>query len=268
MHRPQLTATSAREWVHLLILDELRTIRGEAPVVVKGGVNLRLFFGSVRYSEDMDLDAAPEARGAVRSCLRRVIEDQSLTPKLRTLGLRTLDPGQGVNKDTETTFRYKFGVIGPGQVRYLTKIEVSFRGLHPADEVLRELPSPLITGRYGLDPTPIRHYARTAAIRQKIEALSGRREVQARDVFDLRVLVGDVVEERLTSSLAALLRREVLERARDRAFDLSFHEFEGQVAEFLDEGARAEMGTTQAWDLARLTTASLINQILGRQDEP
>ena len=51
-----LSPVAAREAVHLLILQEVANVHGGDAVVLKGGMNLRLFFGSVRYSEDMDLD--------------------------------------------------------------------------------------------------------------------------------------------------------------------------------------------------------------------
>jgi hypothetical protein len=53
-----LTPLQKREVFHLLFLRELvRTVPLSA-FVLKGGTNLRFFFGSIRYSEDMDLDAS------------------------------------------------------------------------------------------------------------------------------------------------------------------------------------------------------------------
>ena len=107
-----LSPVAAREAVHLLILQEFAKVHEGDAVVLKGGVNLRLFFGSVRYSEDMDLDGDPECSDAIRSCMKGVFEDGAFIRKLQGMGIRGLDPGEGPNKDTETTFRYKFGVIG------------------------------------------------------------------------------------------------------------------------------------------------------------
>ena len=259
---PNISSTAAREVVHLLLLGELQALRGGTPPVLKGGVNLRLFFGSMRYSEDIDLDSPPETRAAVRSCIRRFIEEQAVTPKLRELGLRGLDPGSGVNKDTETTFRYKFGVVGTGQLRHATKVEVSFRGMNETDPVVEEIPHGALFERYGLAPFPIRHYTRQAAIRQKIEALAGRTEVQARDVFDLRVLTANESRPQMAVTMASLIDEDKLRRAYDRALDLSFSEFQGQVAEFLEEETRGEMGTADSWDEARLMAADFIDAIL------
>ena len=132
MSFPSASAVAARELVHLLILRALVGLRGGGGVTAKGGVNLRLFFGSVRYSQDMDLDGTAETSAAIRHCLKGTFEDREFTRRLQRLGIRGLDPGEGPNKDTETTFRYKFGVIVGGGVRYPTKVEVSFRARHAA----------------------------------------------------------------------------------------------------------------------------------------
>lgn len=45
-----------REVFHFLFLEWLLRVTAPSLVVLKGGVNLRFFHGSPRYSEDMDLD--------------------------------------------------------------------------------------------------------------------------------------------------------------------------------------------------------------------
>jgi len=70
-----LSHVAAREATHLLILWELSRIRERDAVTVKGGVNLRLFFGSLRYSQDMDLDGEPSASDAIRLEAAALIED-------------------------------------------------------------------------------------------------------------------------------------------------------------------------------------------------
>ena len=48
--------TQKREVFHFLFLEELLKISDPRLYVLKGGVNLRFFFKSPRYSLDMDLD--------------------------------------------------------------------------------------------------------------------------------------------------------------------------------------------------------------------
>lgn len=266
MPRPVLSSVSAREAVHLLILRALTRLKNDSAVILKGGVNLRLFFGSVRYSEDMDLDGALEARSAIRTSIEAIFKDREFLRAAQGMGIRGLDAGQGPNKDTETTFRYKFGVVVQGDVRYPTKVEVSFRGRHGEDEsAIDDVPPGLLAG-YGLAPISLNHYGRTAALRQKIEALGGRTTVQARDVFDLHTLAVGGMEEPLVAMLAAQVEKGLLQEAYRRALTITFKEYEGQVLEFLTDDARARFGTDEAWDGLRLEAATAIEAILNRKE--
>lgn len=231
-------------------------------------MNLRLFFGSVRYSEDMDLDGATDASAVIRNCLKGIFEDVGFTRRLQRLGVRELDPGQGPNKDTETTFRYKFGVIVGGGVRYPTKVEVSFRPPHRNDRALVESPDLRLLSQYGLGSMKVPHYVREAAVRQKIEALASRREPQARDAFDLHCLLAEGYAKALLVFLATQVRSERLKEAHGRALGITYKEYEGQVFEFLGEEARSRYGSESAWDDIRLGAAALIEQVLKRKEEP
>jgi len=263
---PSLTPIAAREIVHLLILRELAGIRRGTGTTVKGGVNLRLFFGSVRYSQDMDLDGTEQASEAIRGWLKGMFENTDFTRRLQGFGIRELDPGEGPNKDTETTFRYKFGVIVAGGIRYPTKVEVSFRNRHTADKAVLETPPPEILRTYGMDVLEVRHYVREAAVRQKIEALAGRREAQARDVFDLHMLVPDRAPDNLVELLAKGVANNRLKEAHERALAITYAEYEGQVFEFLGEETRSRYGTQGAWDEMRLRAAALIENVLKKQE--
>ncbi|GEM_PF-2090126 len=108
-----LSGTQAREVVHLLILERLVALHGGRAVILKGGVNLRMFFGSPRYSEDIDLDGARDRSEAIRASIKAVFDDRELRGVLRKLGIRGLDPGEGPNKDTRTTFRSPPSVSPP-----------------------------------------------------------------------------------------------------------------------------------------------------------
>ena len=263
---PSLSPVAVREIVHLLILRELAGIRRGTGITVKGGVNLRLFFGSVRYSEDMDLDGTEQASGAIRGWLKGMFENADFTRRLQGLGIRELDPGEGPNKDTETTFRYKFGVVVGGGIRYPTKVEVSFRDRHPADKAAPESPAADILQTYGIDVFDVRHYVKEAAVRQKLAALAGRREAQARDVFDLNMLVPDPTPDKLVAFVAKALASNRLKEAHARALAITYAEYEGQVFEFLGDDARSQYGTQRAWDHMRLRVAELIENVLKNQE--
>lgn len=266
MSTPNLSPVAAREIVHLGILRELARIRSGTAVTVKGGVNLRLFFGSPRYSEDMDLDGTAPASHTIRDALKGLVEGASFGRGLRPFGIRGLDPGEGPNKDTGTTFRYKFGVVVTGGIRYPTKVEVSFRNPQSTDRIALASPAPEILKAYGMDPFTIPHYERDAAVRQKLGALGGRREAQARDVFDLFMLVPQAAPPELIRYLATGLTTSTLKEAHARALAITYDEYVGQVMEFLGEETRATYGGQAAWDEMRLRAAGLIEGVMRQQE--
>lgn len=53
---PDLTRAQRIELFHLAFLEMLSKRLDLSRYVLKGGANLRYFFGSVRYSEDIDID--------------------------------------------------------------------------------------------------------------------------------------------------------------------------------------------------------------------
>lgn len=53
---PELRDAQVVELFHLAFLQVLQARLDQARYVLKGGTNLRYFFDSVRYSEDIDLD--------------------------------------------------------------------------------------------------------------------------------------------------------------------------------------------------------------------
>lgn len=115
-----------------------------------------------------------------------------------------------------------------------------------------------------LAPFSICRYVREAAVRQKIDALGGRSQAQARDVFDLHALVGGEGKDELLTFLAGALDQNQLDAAYQRALSITFAEYEGQVIEFLQTEGRKSYGTEAAWDELRLTAAELIEAVIQR----
>ncbi len=265
-----LTATQAREAVHVLLLRRLQKVQDARAVILKGGVNLRLFHGSPRYSEDIDLDGVPGARLAIRSTIRSIFDDRDFARSLARLGLRGVDPGEGPNKDTETTFRYKLHVLAPGNQSYGTKVEVSFRERNETDPFGIATPPSDRLGRYLPEGDEIRvqRYERPAAVRQKIEALAGRTRIEARDIFDIHVLLRDEDGGRptLTDFLADTIDSSTLQLARERALELEYPEYESLVVRFLEDDVRPEYRSQERWDHLRLSAASLVDAVLERQE--
>ncbi len=259
-----LDPVQVREAFHCLVLQHLAPGFG-LDLRVKGGVNLRFYYGSERYSEDMDLDAAPRLRQRLKASLPKILHGPAIRRELLRLGIRDLDLPDRPAKDTDTVLRYKLGLFAGG-VRYPTKIEVSYRSDAPATWATLARPLAEIVDPYrdvGTTYPEVGHYGRTAAVLQKIKALALRGEVQARDVFDLNVLLSPKLDERLPAVDVELLRGHLSDRvladAFTRTFQISVGEFKDQVAEFLPPGTRSTH--TANWDDTQLHVAIFIESL-------
>lgn len=88
------------------------------------------------------------------------------------------------------------------------------------------------------------HYALDAAIRQKILALAGRREAQARDAFDLAFLLAKRGQPiRSSPEEAATARRNLAA--------LRYSDFATTVLPFLPRQTRAGLASESAWERIR-----------------
>ena len=229
------------EQFHLLFLAQLTRRVKPALFVLKGGCNLRFFHQSIRYSEDMDLDLGEIGAGAFRDKVRELLASRPFAQILEARGIaieRVSEP-----KQTDTTQRWKLGLRVQGAAAPLpTKIECSRRGLE--DGVVLGSVDPIVARAYRLPPFMVNHYDATAALRQKIGALAGRRETQARDVFDLHHLLAG------GASLPAATGRDadVVDRARANALSVDFGAFKSQVLAYLEPEAQAQYDSPATWD--------------------
>src|SRR5882757_1869095 len=183
INKPTRSPLALREGFHVVLLRALAERLQGRDWVLKGGTNLRLYFGSIRFSEDIDLDVGKDVAGAMQRAIPATLADGDVQRRLQALGLlqASLIGGRS-SKSTDTTLRYKIELVGRGGIRPPTKIDVSYRDrcegdAHAVSEYLRPDDPPLL----------LPSYTRPAAIRQKINALASRAHVQARDVFDLFV---------------------------------------------------------------------------------
>jgi hypothetical protein len=101
-----------------------------------------------------------------------------------------------------------------------------------------------LTRGYELPPLMASHYEAAAAFRQKVGALAGRRETQARDVFDLHHLraAGAAV------GTAERLDRLLTERAIANALTVDFAMFKSQVLGYLPLEDQASYDSSSVWE--------------------
>jgi hypothetical protein len=260
-----LTDLEAREALHVLLLSKLSEELRPDAFALKGGLNLRLFFGSPRYSDDMDLDIDPRAKDAIVRAITALLASRWLAGRLESLAIARVDFGGRPAKRTDTTLRFKLAVINHGGIRLPTRIEASLRDRSVGDAVSSEAPAQAVIERYrsaGVESFVIPHYPRDPMIRQKIRALAGRSVIQARDVFDLHVLAeGNVRNADITFLRRALPPGELTE-ASDRALRITYRQFKDQVSEFLPDADRAALDEA-SWEERQVFVVDLIGAILG-----
>jgi predicted nucleotidyltransferase component of viral defense system len=234
-------AIQAVEAFHLAFLRIAESRLQRTLFVVKGGVNLRAWFGSLRYSEDLDVDVLRGEVFELRDKVDAVLASPALRNLLRSLGLAIA--GSSAPKQTATTQRWKVALTSGSQGMPLhTKIEFSRRGSeeeHAVEPVLAE-----IVRLYGIPAPTVSHYTAAAALRQKIGALAGRREPQARDVWDLDHLLRTTRAD--PRPLPARIRH-ALPQALERVSELPFEAFKAQVVPFLAPEHQDIYGTPESW---------------------
>lgn len=225
------------ECFHLGFLAVLRTRLDEGRYILKGGANLRYFFASVRYSEDIDLDVSGVAGWKLEDQVDAVLASDALRLVLRASGVSVL--ADEVSKPKQTSRRWKIPIARTGArdpVR--TKVEFSDRN-GETRFALEAVPGDIVR-RYAMRPPSVQHYLLEAATEQKVYALAGRPETQARDVFDLDLLLGRA--PRAADAVPA----EVRTAAAEAGLALPHEAFEDQVRPFLDPPVAALYDRT-AW---------------------
>ncbi len=174
------------EIFHLLFLRHLEQKLDKNLYALKGGCNLRFFFKSIRYSEDIDLDIRTIARETLRHKITNLLNSIPFSHNLKSQGMELVYCSE--SKQSDTTQRWKCGLKIENSVMIIpTKIEFSRRGMTESS-VFESVDKALIQ-QYKLYPVLTKHYVISEAFYQKINALIFRTQTQARDVFDLKLLL-------------------------------------------------------------------------------
>ncbi len=229
------------ELFHLLFLAQLGQKVDKKRYALKGGCNLRFFFGSPRYSEDMDLDVQLEPVETLREKVSSILSSKPFKQLLQVRGIAIEHFTE--SKQTETTQRWKLGIaIESTELPLPTKIEFSRRGMGVSARF--ESVSAELIGRYGLPPIMTNHYPAEAAFRQKIQALISRSVTQARDVFDLHLLLASGLDSKSVIRESGVDVKEV----QNRLLSVDFEQFKGQVLAYLPPEWQSQYDSSEVWD--------------------
>jgi len=246
-----------REVFHLEFLRWLGRKLKPGAYAVKGGVNLRFFFKSFRYSEDMDMDARGIEVAQLKDTVMKIITSPVFQDNLKSFGIASITPPDIAKaKQTETTQRFKLHLVLPSGEDLFTKIEFSRRGF--AGNTVVEAVDNAILRAYKLAPVLAPHYDIHAAVAQKTRALADRATVQARDIFDLYVLSSQYPADAKNPDQ---IDPGVITKACERVFEVEFGQFRDTVVSYLSAEDQAVYARPQAWEEIRLKTTQFIEEL-------
>ena len=244
-----------REIFHLEFMRWFSRKVKSSSYALKGGVNLRFFFKSFRYSEDIDLDICDIAKDLLLDTVMQILESPSFQNTLKPFGIeRVVPPNIAKAKQTETTQRFKAHLMTYAGEDFFTKIEFSKMGFK--GRIVVEPVSDDLARNYKMPPLLIPHYDIESAIEQKINALNMRAATQARDVFDLYILSSQYKKKTPLD-----ISNPKLQDAHEKIFNITFEEFQGAVASYLSGEDQNIYNNPGAWDEIRLKTTRFLEEL-------
>jgi predicted nucleotidyltransferase component of viral defense system len=256
-------ALQLRELFHIEFLRWLSRKIKPSFYIVKGGTNLRLFFKSIRYSEDMDLDIRGIELFKLKDAVMDILKAPSFAMTLRPFGVNNvIYPDISKAKQTSTTQRFKVHLATYAGEDLFTKIEFSRRASD--EEALVQSVDSSILREYRLAPLIIPHYGLLSAISQKIEALACRSVVQARDVFDIYILSS---QYNTPENDKLCVDPAKSRQARKNVFAIAFEDFRDSVLSYLCLDDQSLYNSADAWDDIKLKVSGFIEEVEQRNEK-
>lgn len=246
-----------RELFHLEFLRWFdRKVKAKS-YALKGGTNLRFFFKSFRYSEDMDLDVRSLKVDVLKKIVMEILESRSFQDIFKPFGIETVTPPDiSRAKQTKTTQRFKVHLITSAGEDLFTKVEFSRRGFKGKANI--EPVSNAILRAYKLPPLLVSHYDVQSAIMQKIHALASRSVIQGRDIFDLFVLSSQYTP---SEDKKSVLDKSKITKAYENIFTIGFEQFRNAVISYLSSEDQAIYNSRPLWDEIRLKVGNFIKEL-------
>lgn len=224
---------------------------------LKGGSNLRFFFNSIRYSEDMDLDVEEIKKDTLIDTVINVLKNPSFQDSLKPFGIeKIIFPDMLKAKQTDTTQRFKVHLLTFAGDDLFTKIEFSRRGFY-GEPVVQPVQDGVLQP-YKLPPLVVSHYDIHSAVIQKIGALAGRAIVQARDIFDLYILAPQYKHNKRDS---LNISKDKIEAAHKNMFTVTYGQFKDAVVAYLLPEDQAIYANKALWDEIVLKTANFTEEL-------
>lgn len=249
----RLTPKAQIELFHLMFLRQFSAQISADLYAVKGGCNLRFFFGSIRYSEDLDLDICTIAQETLQNKVSKILTGMPLLKLLQGYGVTGLEVA--ASKQTLTTQRWKIQVhTEQSDIPFYTKIEFSRRN----EKIQAELANidKRICQMYRLPPVRLSHYRHAEAIAQKILALAHRSLTQARDIFDLYFLL-----HYSKPDLQYSFEKKTLVCAEEALLSIDYNDYQSQVVNFLEPEEQSIYKNKAYWETISNDVLFYLNEL-------
>lgn len=233
-----LTDQQYIEIFHLVFLRSLKNNLDSSLYSIKGGCNLRFFFNSIRYSEDIDFDISVISKETLKKKIDTILTGSPLKQSLSHYDLEIAQVS--CPKQTSTVQRWKVGIKAKNKVMPIpTKIEFSRRKMETQRKA--ESVGSFILQDYQLPPMILPHYLYSAAVKQKIDALIFRTQTQARDIFDLNLLFSRKDETIFPVDFD-------MEKAIDCILSISYADYSSQVVSYLMQEYVEHYKSLKLWE--------------------
>jgi len=249
-----LTQLQLREVFHLEFLRWFNKKVDARFYAIKGGSNMRFFFKSIRYSEDMDIDIVKIGVHKLKEVVIGILENKDFQNGLRPFGIDDIvAPDMTKAKQTQTTQRFKIHLSIVSGEDLFTKIEFSRRGFSGNVVVQPVLETALRT--YKMPPLLVPHYDIHSTVVQKILAISSRSVIQARDVFDLFILSSQYVD---VDAKNYNIDTKLFDKAYENVFEIGFDRFRDTVVSYLSLEDQVMYNSSAVWDEIKIRVANFI----------
>jgi len=240
------------EYFHLVLLLFMSRKINRNHYILKGGCNLRFFLRSPRHSEDIDFDLKDTPVQILQEQVNKILNSSIFrdTLFLKGIGIKHIT----THKQTETIQRWKLTLMaGQNQIPIPTKIEFSRR--QKGGDYTFETVDTLLLKKYDLPPVLVNHYTPETTFIQKIEATSFRKIPQARDIFDLYLLITTGID---VPSVLKKISKDNIISAKSNILSVDFNIFKSQVLSYLSPDDREIYNSEEVWDIIRLKVIDAI----------
>lgn len=248
------TPRQSVELFHLLFLDQLGRKLDKKLYALKGGCNLRFYFNSFRYSEDIDLDIQLIAKETLQKKVAGILKSQPFLQQLKAKNIFIQNYSEP--KQTQTTQRWKVQ-LSTSKHTLVINTKIEFSRCSMAKQVKFETINPELIQQYGLPPIFSNHYQLDEAMSQKLHALANRTETQARDIFDIFLLQ----QQGAKMQKSELITDQLLKNAANNIMNIPFPVFKAQVVAYLLDDYKEQYNSTDIWQHIQLVIMDKIESL-------